>query len=55
MASIGSQKINATKNNTLEAGKRFTEIRDIINKNSDMPFKDVIREIADITAGSFYN
>jgi hypothetical protein len=55
MSSIGSQKINATKDNKIEAGKRYTEIRDIINKNSDVPFKDVISEVAGITPGSFYN
>lgn len=55
MASNGIQKINATKGHVEEAGKRYAEIRDIINKNSDFPFKEIIREIAGITAGSFYN
>lgn len=55
MASNGSQKINATKGREEEAGKRYSEIRDIINKNSDLPFKEIIREIAGVAAGSFYN
>ncbi|WP_147564378.1 hypothetical protein [Clostridium tyrobutyricum] len=55
MASNASQKINATKNREKEAGKRYTEIRDIINKNSDFPFKKIIQQIAGVTAGSFYN
>lgn len=55
MASNGSQKINATKGQEKEAGKRYTEIRSIINENSDFPFKKIIQEIAGVTAGSFYN
>lgn len=49
------KKIVATKGREEIAGKRYSEIRDIISINSDMKFKDTIGEIAGISPGSYYN
>lgn len=38
-----------------EAVERYIEIRDIISKNSDKSFRDIIGEIAEISSGTYYN
>lgn len=49
------QKINATKGRESIAGERYKEIREIIKENSKKPFKEVIQQIAGISAGGYYN
>ncbi|EMU52824.1 hypothetical protein [Clostridium butyricum] len=49
------QKTNATKGRESTAGERYKEIREIIKENSKKPFKDVIKQIAGISPGGYYN
>lgn len=55
MASSGTQKVCATEGRELEAGKRYREIKDIISHNTNVPFKTVLKRIADIDYKSYDN
>ncbi len=57
MASFGDQTLKATQGREMEAASRYKEFKDIIISNIERPytFSEVIEEIANIKAGSFYN
>lgn len=56
MSSKGIQRINATDNlNKNDVANRFKELKELIKENSNVPFKDAIKEIAAIDVGTFNN
>lgn len=52
---MADKRINATEGREEIAGKRYTELREIIKNNSSLNFKDIIQEIAGISPGGYYN
>ncbi|WP_409175634.1 hypothetical protein [Brevibacillus fortis] len=51
----GDQAVWVTEGHEEEVARRYREIKDIIQENTSVPFKDAIKQIAGVAVGTWYN